>query len=129
MERILVTSNYQKFFDLYFEFNSARSNTILRHNKLLYKLRLYLNLICTIVLFSTKYGMYKPNCGLKNLIMSWGHDEYLYQVLKYNKSTIPKEGLAMIRYHSFYPWHAGGDYMHFCTQEDINMLNWVLEFK
>jgi inositol oxygenase len=73
--------------------------------------------------------MYKPKCGLKNLLMSWGHDEYLYQVLKHNKSTLPNEALAMIRYHSFYPWHAGGDYMHFCTKEDINMLDYILEFK
>lgn len=61
--------------------------------------------------------------------MSWGHDEYLYQVLKYNKSTLPKQALAMIRYHSFYPWHSGGDYKYFCTAEDDEMLEWVLEFK
>ncbi len=29
--------------------------------------------------------------------MSWGHDEYLYQVLIHNKATLPKEGLYMIR--------------------------------
>ncbi|XP_014213564.1 inositol oxygenase isoform X2 [Copidosoma floridanum] len=78
--------------------------------------------------YNTKYGMYKPKCGLDNLIMSWGHDEYLYRVLKHNNSKLPKEGLVMIRYHSFYPWHAGGDYTHFCTEEDDQMLEWVLEF-
>uniref|UniRef100_A0ABD2XNJ3 Inositol oxygenase n=1 Tax=Trichogramma kaykai TaxID=54128 RepID=A0ABD2XNJ3_9HYME len=78
--------------------------------------------------YNTKYGMYKPKCGLSNLLMSWGHDEYLYHVLKHNKSTLPKEGLAMIRYHSFYPWHAGHDYMHFCTDHDMEMLNWILKF-
>ena len=31
--------------------------------------------------------------------MSWGHDEYLYHVVK---DYLPDEGLAMIRYHSFY---------------------------
>lgn len=31
--------------------------------------------------------------------MSWGHDEYLYRVLVHNKTTIPKEGLNMIRYY------------------------------
>ncbi|KAM4676093.1 inositol oxygenase [Discoglossus pictus] len=41
--------------------------------------------------YSTKYGIYKPNCGLENVLMSWGHDEYMYQVLKYNKSSIPEE--------------------------------------
>lgn len=34
---------------------------------------------------STKYGMYEPNCGLSNLQLSWGHDEYLYQVLLNHK--------------------------------------------
>ena len=30
------------------------------------------------------------------------HMQYLYHVLK-DQSTLPEEGLAMIRYHSFYP--------------------------
>jgi len=47
--------------------------------------------------FSTKFGMYKPNCGLENVIMSWGHDEYMYQVLRHNKTTLPEEALYMIR--------------------------------
>ncbi|MPC09503.1 Inositol oxygenase [Portunus trituberculatus] len=46
--------------------------------------------------FNTKYGMYEPNCGLDKVYVSWGHDEYLYQVLKHNKSTLPEEGLYMI---------------------------------
>lgn len=24
--------------------------------------------------YNTKYGMYKQNCGIENLLMSWGHD-------------------------------------------------------
>lgn len=27
--------------------------------------------------YSTKYGMYKPHCGMENIMISWGHDEYL----------------------------------------------------
>uniref|UniRef100_K7F4I5 Inositol oxygenase n=1 Tax=Pelodiscus sinensis TaxID=13735 RepID=K7F4I5_PELSI len=34
----------------------------------------------------------------------------------------------MIRFHSFYPWHTGGDYMHLCSEEDLRMLPWVREF-
>ncbi len=41
--------------------------------------------------------MYEPNCGLNNLMMSWGHDEYLYQVLKHNGSKLPDEAHYMIR--------------------------------
>ncbi|KAK6627451.1 hypothetical protein RUM44_009928 [Polyplax serrata] len=78
--------------------------------------------------YNTKYGMYMPNCGLDNLMMSWGHDEYLYRVLKHNNSSLPEEALTMIRYHSFYPWHSGGDYWHLCNESDKDKLKWVLEF-
>lgn len=27
--------------------------------------------------YSTKHGIYEPNCGLEKLMISWGHDEYL----------------------------------------------------
>ena len=53
-------------------------------------------------IYSTEYGVYKPHCGLENVMLSWGHDEYLYHVFK-EQSSLPEEGLAMIRYHSFYP--------------------------
>jgi inositol oxygenase len=41
--------------------------------------------------------MYEPNCGLDNLMMSWGHDEYLYRMLKFNGAKLPDEALYMIR--------------------------------
>jgi len=25
--------------------------------------------------YSTQYGIYAPNCGLDNVMLSWGHDE------------------------------------------------------
>ncbi|XP_028157243.1 inositol oxygenase-like [Ostrinia furnacalis] len=78
--------------------------------------------------YNTKYGMYEPNCGLENLLMSWGHDEYLYRILVHNKAKFPKKGLFMIRYHSFYPWHAGGDYKHLLKDGDQEILDAVLEF-
>ncbi len=30
--------------------------------------------------YQTKYGIYEPNCGLDNVHLSWGHDEYIYTV-------------------------------------------------
>ncbi|KRT78802.1 hypothetical protein AMK59_6552, partial [Oryctes borbonicus] len=78
--------------------------------------------------YNTKYGMYRPGCGLEQLLLSWGHDEYLYRVLIHNKTKLPKEALHMIRYHSFYPWHAGGDYQHFMKDEDEETKKWVLLF-
>ncbi|XP_046964292.1 inositol oxygenase-like [Vanessa cardui] len=78
--------------------------------------------------YNTPYGMYKPKCGIENLMMSWGHDEYLYRVLKHNNAKFPEEGLWMIRYHSFYPWHAGGDYEQFATERDEKIKAAVLKF-
>jgi len=78
--------------------------------------------------YSSYYGMYEPNCGLDKLVMSWGHDEYMYQVLTNHGCKIPKEGLNMIRYHSFYPWHTSGAYRHLTTPEDEATLKWVQEF-
>jgi inositol oxygenase len=78
--------------------------------------------------YSTQQGIYAPNCGLDNVLMTWGHDEYLYQVLRHNNTTLPDEALYMIRYHSFYPWHTGGSYRHLTNEHDENMLPWVQEF-
>lgn len=78
--------------------------------------------------YNTECGIYKPNCGVENLTISWGHDEYLYRVLLHNKSKFPKEGLFMIRYHSLYPWHAGGDYKHLSKPGDEKIMQHVREF-
>ena len=32
-----------------------------------------------MLFYSSKYGIYEPNCGLDKVYMSWGHDEYLYR--------------------------------------------------
>ncbi|KAJ7442374.1 DUF706-domain-containing protein [Mycena galericulata] len=77
--------------------------------------------------YSTEYGIYKPNCGLENVMLSWGHDEYLYHILK-NQSSLPEEGLAMIRYHSFYPWHREGAYTHLTNASDEKALAAVRAF-
>lgn len=78
--------------------------------------------------YNTQLGIYSKNCGLDNVLMSWGHDEYFYRVLVHNKTKIPKTGLNMIRYHSFYPWHSGGDYEYLCTEDDLKMKKFILEF-
>jgi inositol oxygenase len=75
-----------------------------------------------------KYGIYKPNCGLRNVHMSWGHDEYLYRVCVRSNCKLPLAGLYIIRYHSFYPWHTGKDYMYLCDDTDLKMLKWVQIF-
>jgi inositol oxygenase len=41
--------------------------------------------------YQTETGVYAPNCGLRNVLMSFGHDEYLYRVLVDSKVTLPEE--------------------------------------
>lgn len=79
--------------------------------------------------YNSKYGMYEPHVGLENLLLSWGHDEYMYQVLKHNKTTLPQHALNIIRFHSFYPWHSSGDYEHLMKPEDEKTKKWILIFK
>ncbi|EGO04098.1 hypothetical protein SERLA73DRAFT_102451 [Serpula lacrymans var. lacrymans S7.3] len=77
--------------------------------------------------FSTRYGIYKPYCGLDNVMLSWGHDEYLYHVVK-DQSSLPEEALAMIRYHSFYPWHREDAYTYLTNEKDQKALEAVRAF-
>lgn len=30
--------------------------------------------------YNTKLGVYSEGCGLENVVMSWGHDDYMYLV-------------------------------------------------
>lgn len=76
-------------------------------------------------LYNTLYGVYQQNCGLDNVHISWGHDEYMYQVCVHNGSTLPPAALKAIRYHSFYSWHRDGAYKHLMDQSDIDSLPWV----
>ncbi|KAH9494961.1 hypothetical protein Btru_020692 [Bulinus truncatus] len=78
--------------------------------------------------YNTKYGMYSPNCGLNNVLMSWGHDEYMYQVLLANQHKLPEEALYMSRFHSFYPYHSCGAYKHLTNGKDDEMFPWIKEF-
>ncbi|KAH0990811.1 hypothetical protein GBA52_002294 [Prunus armeniaca] len=78
--------------------------------------------------YNTKYGIYSEGCGLDNVLMSWGHDDYMYLVAKENKSTLPSAGLFIIRYHSFYALHRAGAYKHLMNEEDIENLKWLKIF-
>jgi len=75
--------------------------------------------------YQTRTGIYKEGCGLSNVDLSWGHDEYLYHVVK---DYLPLEGQYMIRYHSCYPWHREGAYEFLMDGQDRAMLPWVQKF-
>jgi len=75
--------------------------------------------------YQTENGIYEPGCGLDNVHMSWGHDEYVYHVVK---DRLPLEALYMLRYHSFYPWHKEQEYSHLLNDQDRSMVKWVRAF-
>jgi inositol oxygenase len=75
--------------------------------------------------FNTRTGVYREGCGLRNVELSWGHDEYMYQRMK---DYLPEPALYMIRFHSFYAWHREGQYDYLCDEHDRQMLPWVQAF-
>jgi len=75
--------------------------------------------------YQTTCGIYEEECGLDKVHLSWGHDEYLYQVVK---DFLPEEALAMIRYHSFYPAHREGAYADLMNERDRRLFDSVRAF-
>jgi inositol oxygenase len=75
--------------------------------------------------YSTRLGIYEEGCGLDHVDLSWGHDEYVYQVAK---DYLPEEARYMLRYHSFYPAHLEGGYRYLMNDHDKEMFRWVREF-
>jgi inositol oxygenase len=75
--------------------------------------------------FNTTLGVYRKGCGLRNVEISWGHDESMCQRMK---DFLPEPALYMIRFHSFYAWHREGQYDFLCDDHDRQMLPWVQAF-
>lgn len=75
--------------------------------------------------YSTPLGVYEAGCGLDRVDLSWGHDEYLYHVLR---DSLPEPALYMIRYHSFYACHREGAYRELMNARDREMFAWVRLF-
>lgn len=76
-------------------------------------------------IYQDKLGIYTENCGLDHVHMSWGHDEYVYHMMK---DYIPEPGLYMLRYHSFYSQHREHAYNHLMSEHDHEMFKWVTLF-
>lgn len=73
-----------------------------------------------------EYGIYnnkyKNNCGFDKLDFTISHDYYLYKVLE--NTLIPKEGLYIIRFHSFYAFHTPRNCIRGYTQY-ANEDDWI----
>jgi inositol oxygenase len=75
--------------------------------------------------YSTRLGIYREGLGLDLVHLSWGHDEYIYHVVKHH---LPPGALYALRYHSFYPWHKEGAYTYLTNDQDREHLKWVKAF-
>lgn len=80
------------------------------------------------IVYGKKNGMYEPHCGLDNVLCSWGHDEYLYKVLKHNQCALPEQALYIIRFHSLYAHHTERAYNHLMDTKDHKMIHWLQLF-
>jgi len=80
--------------------------------------------------YSSLLGIYSAGCGLNHVMMSWGHDEYFYQILEGNSGVqLPPEALYIIRYHSYWSWHFGGEYDYLLSEHDRKMLPFMKMFR
>lgn len=75
--------------------------------------------------FQTECGIYEKHCGLDNVMLSWGHDEYIYHV---TRQYLPEPAQYMLRYHSFYAAHRHGAYRNLMNRHDEEMFSWVRAF-
>ena len=75
--------------------------------------------------YQTQCGIYSEHCGLENVHLSWGHDEYLYHILR---DYLPEPALYMIRYHSFYAAHREGEYRYLMNAHDEQLFEAVRAF-
>jgi inositol oxygenase len=75
--------------------------------------------------YQSACGIYQEGCGLDRIHLSWGHDEYLYQVVR---EYLPESALYMIRYHSFYACHREGAYAQLMNDHDREHFAWVGAF-
>src|SRR5262249_49884635 len=80
---------------------------------------------CRVPDYQTPCGIYRPGCGLDNVLMSCGNHQSLSQVAKDDR---PDEALAIIRSHSFYAAHRDGAYAHLMNDHDREMFRWVKTF-
>ena len=83
--------------------------------------------------YSTKLGIYDEGCGLENVVITFGHDEYLFRVLtdavKDGGSSFPEEALHPIRYHSAYVVHTAGQYDYLLSERDRQWMPILHKFR
>ncbi|KAJ7500993.1 myo-inositol oxygenase [Mycena galericulata] len=59
--------------------------------------------------YSTEYGIYKPNCGLTNVMLSWGHDEHPEGAYTHLTNASDEKSLAAVRAFNPYDLYSKSD--------------------
>jgi inositol oxygenase len=84
-------------------------------------------------IYGTRLGVYEEGCGLDNLVISFGHDEYLFRVLSdaitEGACSFPAEALHIVRYHSAYVIHTAGEYAYFLSARDREWMPILHKFR
>eukprot|EP00588_Corethron_pennatum_P010782 CAMPEP_0194281200 /NCGR_PEP_ID=MMETSP0169-20130528/20196_1 /TAXON_ID=218684 /ORGANISM="Corethron pennatum, Strain L29A3" /LENGTH=537 /DNA_ID=CAMNT_0039026193 /DNA_START=210 /DNA_END=1820 /DNA_ORIENTATION=- len=78
--------------------------------------------------YASALGMYSEHCGLQTLLFLWSGPEYMYHMISSEKSTIPEEGFAILRYFTFNGWHSGRCFRELCNIDDELIRHSVAEF-
>ncbi|CAN0541156.1 unnamed protein product, partial [Ectocarpus sp. 8 AP-2014] len=64
-------------------------------------------------------GMYREGSGLENVLLCFTGPEYMHMVLRNHGATsIPPQGLAMLRLYPLEPWHARDGYAELESDAD-----------
>jgi inositol oxygenase len=83
--------------------------------------------------YGTKLGIYEEGCGLENVVITFGHDEYLWRILtdavKDGGASFPPEALHPIRYHSAYVIHTAGQYDYLLSERDRQWMPILHKFR
>ena len=85
------------------------------------------NIATDYAINTTFLSFFSLECPVKPLVsvlcrMSWGHDEYIYQV---TKNYMPLEAQYMLRFHSFYPAHREHEYQYLMDNKDREYFKWI----
>jgi inositol oxygenase len=72
--------------------------------------------------YNSKLGIYKQNCGLENVIFSFSHDIYAYELFKHNNCLISDDYLKIIKYHSAYVIHKDNEYQYLMNDNDYKIV-------
>ncbi|KAL6762229.1 hypothetical protein V8C86DRAFT_3023522 [Haematococcus lacustris] len=81
-------------------------------------------------MYQTQLGIYQARCGLRNVLMSWGSQEYLFLVLLLNSSQLPYEALFLLRHLRFTALtRPGNTYQALLSPEDEALMPLLRAFQ